>query len=90
MEQRKKLKMLRIHDDDDVTSVGGKSDIIIDVEDGLPWCHSLPEVMEDPTEEELAGAAEKKTVMVRKDASLVCSASNGTLGRYQACGFRQS
>jgi hypothetical protein len=52
--------------DDEATSTGGDSDTIQDTEDGLPWCPSLPEAMEDPTEEELSGAAEKLEIILEQ------------------------
>lgn len=47
-EPTRQLKML-----DDVTSVGDDADDIADVDDGLPWCLSLPEAVEYSAEEEL-------------------------------------
>ena len=58
--------------DDEATSTGGDSDTIQDTEDGLPWCPSLPEAMEDPTEEELSGAAEKLEIILEQQKNEAC------------------
>ena len=55
--------------DDEVTSTGGDSDTVQTPDDGRPWCPPLPEAPEDPTEEELAGAAEKLEAMVEQQKS---------------------
>lgn len=52
--------------DAEASALEENSDSAVEPDDGQPWCPPLPETMEDPTEEELARAAEKLETMVEQ------------------------